>query len=123
LRNLNLTMIGPLILGLLCLACTSLKAEDRPNIVLMLVDDAGLMDFGGFGGEAHTPNSDQASQGSTGLVAPGVKKAAPMTEEDIADVIKAVADAGAVAKVVGFDGVELHGPMVTPLIQFFLARD
>ena len=69
------------------------------------------------------PNSEQASQGPTGLVEPGVKKAAPMTEEDIADVIKAVADAGGVAKVVGFDGVELHGPMVTPLIQFFLARD
>ena len=55
-------MIGPLILGLLCLACTSLKAEDRPNIVLMLVDDAGLMDFGGFGGEAHTPNIDQLAE-------------------------------------------------------------
>ena len=55
-------MIGPLILGLLCLACTSLKAEDRPNIVLMLVDDAGLMDFGGFGGEAHTPISDQPAE-------------------------------------------------------------
>lgn len=35
-----------------------------PNIVLILVDDAGLMDFGAFGGEAHTPNIDRlASQG------------------------------------------------------------
>ncbi len=37
---------------------------DRPNIVVILVDDAGLMDFGAFGGEADTPNIDAlASQG------------------------------------------------------------
>ena len=35
-----------------------------PNIVLILVDDAGLMDFGAFGGEARTPNIDRlAAQG------------------------------------------------------------
>ncbi|MEZ5938258.1 MAG: arylsulfatase [Hyphomonadaceae bacterium] len=31
----------------------------RPNIVLMLVDDAALMDFGAYGGEANTPNIDR----------------------------------------------------------------
>ncbi len=30
-----------------------------PNIVLILVDDSGLMDFGAFGGEARTPNIDR----------------------------------------------------------------
>ncbi len=30
----------------------------RPNIVLILVDDAALMDFGAYGGEARTPNID-----------------------------------------------------------------
>ncbi|MBY0394467.1 MAG: sulfatase-like hydrolase/transferase, partial [Novosphingobium sp.] len=30
----------------------------RPNIVVILADDAGLMDFGAYGGEAHTPNID-----------------------------------------------------------------
>ncbi len=30
----------------------------RPNIVLILVDDAALMDFGAYGGEASTPNID-----------------------------------------------------------------
>jgi arylsulfatase A-like enzyme len=30
----------------------------RPNVVLILVDDAALMDFGAYGGEARTPNID-----------------------------------------------------------------
>ena len=30
----------------------------RPNIVLLLVDDAAMMDFGAYGGEARTPNID-----------------------------------------------------------------
>ena len=34
------------------------QAETKPNIVMVLVDDAALMDFGAFGGEAHTPNID-----------------------------------------------------------------
>ena len=32
---------------------------DQPNIVIMLVDDAALMDFGVYGGEARTPNIDR----------------------------------------------------------------
>lgn len=32
---------------------------NAPNVVLILVDDAGLMDFGGYGGEAMTPNINQ----------------------------------------------------------------
>lgn len=30
----------------------------RPNVVVILADDAALMDFGAYGGEAHTPNID-----------------------------------------------------------------
>ncbi len=33
-------------------------SSSRPNIVVLLVDDAALMDFGAYGGEAHTPNID-----------------------------------------------------------------
>jgi arylsulfatase A-like enzyme len=31
----------------------------RPNIILILVDDAAFMDFGAYGGEAKTPNIDR----------------------------------------------------------------
>lgn len=34
------------------------KPAPRPNVVVILADDAGLMDFGAYGGEAHTPNID-----------------------------------------------------------------
>ncbi len=34
----------------------------RPNIVVILVDDAALMDFGAFGGEARTPNIDRLAR-------------------------------------------------------------
>ncbi|MEO1475404.1 MAG: arylsulfatase [Pseudomonadota bacterium] len=34
------------------------QASDPPNIVVVLVDDAALMDFGAYGGEARTPNID-----------------------------------------------------------------
>ena len=33
-------------------------ASARPNVVVILVDDAALMDFGAYGGEARTPNID-----------------------------------------------------------------
>jgi arylsulfatase/uncharacterized sulfatase len=36
----------------------SAKTSQRPNIVIILVDDAALMDFGIYGGEAETPNID-----------------------------------------------------------------
>lgn len=37
--------------------------HSKPNIVLILVDDSGLMDFGAFGGEARTPNIDRLAYG------------------------------------------------------------
>ena len=46
----------PIFLFLLLLP---LAAEARTNFVILLVDDAGLMDIGGYGGEARTPNIDQ----------------------------------------------------------------
>ena len=39
-----------------------------PNIVLILVDDAALMDFGCYGGEAQTPNIDRLAKAGTMLM-------------------------------------------------------
>ncbi len=41
------------------LAPAQAQAPRKPNIVLILVDDAAFMDFGAFGGEARTPNIDR----------------------------------------------------------------
>ena len=38
------------------------STERKPNIVLLLIDDAGLMELGAYGGEARTPNIDQLAK-------------------------------------------------------------
>jgi 2,4-dienoyl-CoA reductase-like NADH-dependent reductase (Old Yellow Enzyme family) len=43
----------------------------------------------------------------------------PMTDEDVADTIKAFADAAANAKLLGFDAIELHGAHGYLIDQFF----
>ncbi len=48
--------------------CAPARAEPRhprPNFVLILVDDAALMDFGVYGGEARTPNIDRLAAAGT----------------------------------------------------------
>ena len=62
LQRLPLRTAWRLLFTLLALSPTLASAQ--PNFVILLVDDAGLMDFGGYGGEAHTPNINQlADQG------------------------------------------------------------
>lgn len=52
-------MIFRLLLASLIVATAPLVAQaERSNIVVILVDDAALMDFGVYGGEAQTPNID-----------------------------------------------------------------
>lgn len=51
-----------LFLSLLGLQAQVCAQKNPPNIVLILVDDAGLMDFGAFGGEARTPNIDRLAR-------------------------------------------------------------
>lgn len=38
------------------------QPAQHPNIVIILVDDAALMDFGAYGGEANTPNIDALAE-------------------------------------------------------------
>jgi arylsulfatase/uncharacterized sulfatase len=38
------------------------RVSALPNIVMILIDDAGLMDLGVYGGEASTPNIDALAQ-------------------------------------------------------------
>jgi len=54
-RRIVLMLLGLLAIGM---AGPATAQEGRPNIVLVLVDDAALMDFGAYGGEARTPNID-----------------------------------------------------------------
>ncbi|MEL6860101.1 MAG: sulfatase-like hydrolase/transferase [Pseudomonadota bacterium] len=50
--------ITSLIICLVFLPLYSAAQFDRPNFVVVVVDDAALMDFGVYGGEAKTPNID-----------------------------------------------------------------
>lgn len=42
---------------------TPINAADRPNIILIMVDDMGFSDLGCYGGEIHTPNIDGLAAG------------------------------------------------------------
>ena len=55
----------------------------------------------------------------SGLSRPEKKFGEPMSEEDIADAIRAFADAALAAKRPGFDAVELHGAHGYLIDQFF----
>ncbi|HET6971587.1 MAG TPA: 12-oxophytodienoate reductase, partial [Phenylobacterium sp.] len=55
----------------------------------------------------------------SGLSRPEKKFGEPMSEEDVADAIRAFADAAAAAKARGFDAVELHGAHGYLIDQFF----
>ncbi|MTI42088.1 arylsulfatase/uncharacterized sulfatase [Roseibium hamelinense] len=60
-------MIGPVWTTLCAFAMTALTAlpaqaqQERPNILLVVLDDAGFMDFGAYGSDTQTPNIDQLS--------------------------------------------------------------
>ena len=57
-RGLTRVTTRHLFTAILIAALFSGGASARPNVVVILVDDAALMDFGAYGGEAQTPNID-----------------------------------------------------------------
>ena len=57
----SLLLAGALLLNLL--ACTTAPvAVERPNVVIILVDDMGYSDIGAYGGEIATPNLDRLAE-------------------------------------------------------------
>jgi arylsulfatase A-like enzyme len=48
-------------------APTATAARERPNIVFILIDDAGFSDFGSYGSEIDTPNIDQIARSGVRL--------------------------------------------------------
>ena len=55
-KSLARQFLLPVVLALL--AVPSLRAADKPNILLIIADDMGYSDLGCFGGEIQTPNID-----------------------------------------------------------------
>lgn len=56
-------MLRLLALAFVLLVPTCLQANDRPNIVLIMVDDMGFSDIGPYGSEIPTPHLDALAQG------------------------------------------------------------
>jgi arylsulfatase A-like enzyme len=52
-----------LILGSLLSMVLPLLAAERPNVILIMVDDMGFSDIGAYGGEIKTPNIDALARG------------------------------------------------------------
>ncbi|MFD1953179.1 NADH:flavin oxidoreductase [Paenibacillus thailandensis] len=68
------------------------------------------------------PNPESLPIGPSGIDLSGNQVTAPMSEADILSVIEAFSQAAADAKLLGFDGVEIHGAHGYLVDQFFWKR-
>ena len=57
--KINVILIIPI---LFCLSSCSKPSNEKPNILLILVDDMGWSDIGCYGGEVETPNLDRLAE-------------------------------------------------------------
>ena len=62
-RLLHLLLLSIASLFLAYSAVAQNSSVSKPNIVIILIDDAGLMDLGSYGGEARTPHIDALAEG------------------------------------------------------------
>ncbi|MFC7064194.1 NADH:flavin oxidoreductase [Halobacillus seohaensis] len=69
--------------------------------------------------EGDLPNEEALPVGPSGLSLSGEKVTEPMTDDEIANMVEAYAQAAADAKRIGFDGIELHGAHGYLIDQFF----
>jgi arylsulfatase len=62
-RTITLIWQFFLITAVLTLGCSlAIAADNRPNILLIVVDDMGYSDIGPFGGEVRTPALDSLAK-------------------------------------------------------------
>lgn len=54
----NATILVCLFAAATCLLTSTLRADERPNVIVAVVDDMGFSDLGCYGGEVETPNID-----------------------------------------------------------------
>lgn len=48
--------------SIFCMLVVGIRAQQKPNIVLILADDMGFSDIGAYGGEINTPNINQLAK-------------------------------------------------------------
>ena len=65
-----------LLLAGLAYSTSPCRADDRPNIIVIMVDDMGWSDLGCYGGEIRTPNIDGLAGGGLRFTSSTIRRAA-----------------------------------------------